>query len=245
MFRALNNNKFLIVFLFFFLSFFFFGAKDVMASFDCDDFYEQQSCGPGLYCVCYSWATSIDHCSCQECPPCPLGYVSPSVSCECISYSAEDEACQGIPVLAGMPVKGSCQSGLLCIYPNLEHDYVLGEEYLGVCMSLPSQDEDLPSQDEEEESTPELQHTPPVLQNPLDGATVPIVIGRVIDAVLGLVGSLALIMFIYGGLIWMTATGNEQKVTKGKNTVLWAALGLVVVFSAYALVKFLFSALGV
>jgi hypothetical protein len=87
-------------------------------------------------------------------------------------------------------------------------------------------------------------YTDPVLENPLD-SDAPTVIGRVIDAILGLVGSLALIMFIYGGLIWMTAAGNDQKVTKGKNIVLWAALGLVVVFSAYALVKFLFSSLGV
>lgn len=69
-------------------------------------------------------------------------------------------------------------------------------------------------------------------------------IGKVIEAVLGVVGSLALIMFIYGGITWMTAAGNEQSVTKGKNIVMWAALGLVVIFSSYALVKFVIQAIG-
>ncbi|MDD3711066.1 MAG: hypothetical protein PHP37_00445 [Patescibacteria group bacterium] len=83
------------------------------------------------------------------------------------------------------------------------------------------------------------------LSNPLgNNTTVPGLIGRVIDSVLGVVGSLALIMFIYGGITWMTAAGNEQSVTKGRNILMWSALGLVVIFSSYALVKFVIQAIG-
>lgn len=83
------------------------------------------------------------------------------------------------------------------------------------------------------------------LNNPLGAnTTVPVLIGKGIDAVLGVVGSLALIMFIYGGITWMTAAGNEQSVTKGRNILMWSALGLVVIFSSYALVKFVISAIG-
>ena len=63
-------------------------------------------------------------------------------------------------------------------------------------------------------------------------------IGRVIGAALGIVGSLALLMFIYGGFTWMTSAGSAEKVTKGKGIMVWAAIGLVVIFSSYALVKF-------
>jgi len=63
-------------------------------------------------------------------------------------------------------------------------------------------------------------------------------IGKVIAAALGIVGSLALLMFIYGGFTWMTSAGSAEKVTKGKGIMVWAALGLVVIFSSYALVKF-------
>ncbi len=82
------------------------------------------------------------------------------------------------------------------------------------------------------------------LSNPLGTSSIPTLIGRVIDSVLGIVGSLALVMFVYGGLIWMTAAGNEQSVTKGKNILMWATIGLVVIFTSYALVKFVIQAIG-
>lgn len=77
------------------------------------------------------------------------------------------------------------------------------------------------------------------LTNPLGGTKdVPTLIKNVINAALGIVGSLALLMFIYGGFMWMLSAGNEKMVTNGKNTLMWAALGLVVIFMSYALVNF-------
>lgn len=64
-------------------------------------------------------------------------------------------------------------------------------------------------------------------------------IGRIINTALGLVGSLALLMFIYGGFMWMTAAGNDDRIKKGKETLTWATLGLIVIFSSYALVSYL------
>ncbi len=66
-------------------------------------------------------------------------------------------------------------------------------------------------------------------------------IGRVINASLGIVGSLALLMFVYGGFVWMLASGNQERVEKGKNILLWATIGLVVIFSSYVLVNFVIS----
>lgn len=82
------------------------------------------------------------------------------------------------------------------------------------------------------------------LNNPLPTDNIPQIIGKVINAALGIVGSLALLMFIFGGITWMTAAGNEQSVTKGKNIIIWAALGLVVIFSSYAIVKLVLQAIG-
>lgn len=83
------------------------------------------------------------------------------------------------------------------------------------------------------------------LSNPLGaGATPQSVIGNVISQVLGVVGALALIIFIYGGLTWMMAMGNEQQIKKGKDILVWATLGLVIIFSSYALVKFVLQAIG-
>ena len=78
------------------------------------------------------------------------------------------------------------------------------------------------------------------LENPLgDNIGSPNqLIGQIINGVLGIVGSLALVMFIYGGFVWMLAAGSNEKVQKGKDILIWATLGLVVIFSAYAVVKF-------
>jgi hypothetical protein len=92
---------------------------------------------------------------------------------------------------------------------------------------------------------------PVILPNPLNPSgdakndpTPQTLIGKIINAALGIVGSLALLMFIYGGFTWMTAAGNEQSVTKGKDILIWATVGLIVIFSAYALVKFVFTGIG-
>lgn len=72
--------------------------------------------------------------------------------------------------------------------------------------------------------------------NPIKGAdNVNQLIGKVINAVMGVVGSLALLMFVFGGLTWMTSGGSQEKVKKGKDILIWSALGLIIIFSAYAL----------
>lgn len=86
----------------------------------------------------------------------------------------------------------------------------------------------------------------PKLINPLgEGTTTNILIGRIINALLGIVGSIALLMFVYGGFMWLTSGGAEDKIKKGKETLVWASLGLVIIFSAYALLNFVLTrALG-
>jgi len=78
------------------------------------------------------------------------------------------------------------------------------------------------------------------LPNPLGSGRTDInaIIGTAINAVLGLVGSIALVMFIYGGFTWMTAAGNKEAVTKGKDIIIWSVAGLAVIFLAYAVVNF-------
>ena len=84
---------------------------------------------------------------------------------------------------------------------------------------------------------------PVTLPNPIQINYPRQLIGRIISAVLGLVGSIALVIFMWGGFQWMTSAGNAEKVTKGKNAILWAALGLAVIFSSYALVRYALNAL--
>jgi len=78
---------------------------------------------------------------------------------------------------------------------------------------------------------------------PLSNITPAQVIGRILSALLGIVGAIALLMFVWGGFQWMTARGNPDAVGKAKKTIVWASLGLVAIFSSYAVLSFVIKAL--
>ena len=78
----------------------------------------------------------------------------------------------------------------------------------------------------------------------LAGGDIRTIAGRIINVFLGLLGTVAVVLFMYAGFLYMTAQGNEEQVTKGKKTLVWASLGLVVVFGAYAMVNFVVSTLS-
>lgn len=61
-----------------------------------------------------------------------------------------------------------------------------------------------------------------------------IIAGQVIQAVLSFLGVIFLLLTVYGGYLWMIARGNEEEVTKAKDIIIDATLGLVVILSAYA-----------
>lgn len=85
------------------------------------------------------------------------------------------------------------------------------------------------------------------LYNPL-GSTeadsdIRVILGRVIKGFLSIIGSIALLMFVYGGTLWLTSAGNPEFIKKGKDIIVWSILGLGVIFSAYAITNALLSAL--
>ena len=54
---------------------------------------------------------------------------------------------------------------------------------------------------------------------------------------LTVVGSLALVMFVVGGFFYLTSAGNQERVKRGTQTMLWAAIGIAVVFSSYTILN--------
>ncbi len=61
---------------------------------------------------------------------------------------------------------------------------------------------------------------------------------NLISQVLSYVGILFLILMIYGGFMWMTAAGNEERVKTALKVVASAVIGLIIVLSAYAITRF-------
>ena len=69
-------------------------------------------------------------------------------------------------------------------------------------------------------------------------------VATVIKAVLALVGTVFLVLTIYAGILWMTAQGEEEKVTKAKEIIKASVIGLVIIMSAYAITYFVTSKLA-
>jgi hypothetical protein len=58
----------------------------------------------------------------------------------------------------------------------------------------------------------------------------------VIDWLLGLAGSLAMIAIIYSGLMYITAGGDTAKAETAKKNLIWAIIGIVLITLAYVII---------
>ncbi len=63
------------------------------------------------------------------------------------------------------------------------------------------------------------------------------------NMLLFIIGALSVIMIIVGGIRYVVSGGNSAQVTAAKNTILYAIVGLVVAFLAYAAINFLLGSL--
>ncbi|HOX60759.1 MAG TPA: pilin [Candidatus Magasanikbacteria bacterium] len=65
-------------------------------------------------------------------------------------------------------------------------------------------------------------------------------IGQGIKVLVGLIGSVALVMFSYAGVMWMVSMDGDKK-AKASKTLMWSSLGLIVIMASYAAVNFIFT----
>jgi len=70
------------------------------------------------------------------------------------------------------------------------------------------------------------------------------IIGRVINVFLSLCGIILLGLILYAGYLWMTAGGDSSKIEKAKAYIRNAVIGLVIIASAFAIVRFVMNMLG-
>lgn len=61
---------------------------------------------------------------------------------------------------------------------------------------------------------------------------------EVVNVLLFLVGAIAVVMIVIGGLRYVLSGGDSSNVTAAKNTILYAIVGIVVALLAYAVVDF-------
>lgn len=68
-------------------------------------------------------------------------------------------------------------------------------------------------------------------------------VSNIINLLLFIVGVVSVVVIIIGGLLYVTSAGDSGKVTIAKNTILYAVVGLVLAFAAYAIVRYVISQL--
>ena len=66
----------------------------------------------------------------------------------------------------------------------------------------------------------------------------------IINAVIFVIGMVAVVMIILGGVSYATSQGDAAKVKKGKDTILYGIIGLIVVLLAFAITNFVLTQLG-
>lgn len=64
------------------------------------------------------------------------------------------------------------------------------------------------------------------------------------NILLFLIGAIAVIMLIIGGIRYVISGGDQAQVTSAKNTILYAIVGIIVAFLAFAAVNFVTTQLG-
>lgn len=143
--------------------------------------------------------------------------------------------CSGYPSVA-------CPSGFTCQTIPTRGSYCITNEAGMASTSCPAGQELVNGscQTASQATTGPVEFTSPI------GAVSPTqILGQVIKTVLGILGAIALFMFVWGGQGWMMSGGNPEKIKTARATLVWAVIGMVVVFLSYAAVDFVLSAFGV
>lgn len=63
-------------------------------------------------------------------------------------------------------------------------------------------------------------------------------IAQVIQIVLAVLGAVGVLMLVVAGLRFVTGQGNPQEVAKARNTIIYVAIGLIIIATAEGIVAF-------
>ena len=73
--------------------------------------------------------------------------------------------------------------------------------------------------------------------NPTDRA-LPDVVQAIINGIILILGIVAVVFVVIGGVGYMTSNGDASKLQKSKNTILYACIGLVICVLSFAITNF-------
>lgn len=82
-----------------------------------------------------------------------------------------------------------------------------------------------------------------IVGSDLVSADLPTRIGTAINYLFGIIGVIFLIMILIGGILWMMAGGNDEKVQRAVKFIIGGVEGVIVIFMSYALLYVILGAL--
>jgi len=77
----------------------------------------------------------------------------------------------------------------------------------------------------------------------IGNANIGEVVGKIVKAVLTILGLVALVIFIIAGFQWMTSGGDKEKIQGAQKLMGAAVVGLIIIVLAYAAASFVVTAL--
>lgn len=75
-----------------------------------------------------------------------------------------------------------------------------------------------------------------------DSASLETNLETIVNILLFILGAIAVIMIVIGGIRYVTSNGESAAITSAKNTILYSVIGLIVAIMAYAIVNFVIKA---
>ncbi|MBU1119551.1 pilin [Patescibacteria group bacterium] len=77
----------------------------------------------------------------------------------------------------------------------------------------------------------------------LRGGDLPTFVATIVKWILGLVGIILVAMFVYGGVMYATSAGNDERVETGKKIMIYAIIGTVIIVVAFIATDYIVNAL--
>ncbi|MFA6534099.1 MAG: pilin [Patescibacteria group bacterium] len=72
-----------------------------------------------------------------------------------------------------------------------------------------------------------------------------VLIGRISKFLALMVGMVAFLFFVVGGIYWIFSAGNEERIKRGRDMMMWSVIGTIITFASYAILAFIFRALSI
>lgn len=81
------------------------------------------------------------------------------------------------------------------------------------------------------------------LPNPISCNDATCLISQIVRYILGIIAVIATLMFVWGGVMMLTSGGNADQVKRAKETLTWAAIGVIVIMLSWVIIKAVLQAL--